>query len=245
MRRSDGHLMVVDDDREIRDLLSRFLSGHGYRVTTAADSTEMRRALADRTFDLVILDLMLPGEDGLSICRSLRSTSDIPIIMLTVIGDETDRITGFESGADDYIAKPFSPQELLVRIRAVLRRTASAPFSAGVRHDYVAHFDNWKLDRRKRKLTSLDGTLVDLSSTEFDLLTVFAEHPQRTLSRDQLLDLSCGRKEVAFDRSIDMQVSRIRQKIEEDPKHPTLIQTVRGGGYYFSAEVSYSETSAA
>ncbi len=242
----EAHLLVVDDDREIRVLLKRFLGRQGFRVSTAADGDEMQRMMADWKIDLVILDLMLPGRDGLTICRELRRTSLVPVVMLTVMGEEHDRIKGFSGGADDYIAKPFNPHELLARIRAVLRRTRMVPPSAkaaGGRR--VLLFDNWRLDVGMRRLTSSDGTLVDLSTAEFDLLLAFAEHPQRVLSRDQLLDLARGKVEIPFDRKIDMQVSRLRHKIEENPKQPTLIQTVRGGGYIFTATVRHDEKPAA
>ncbi len=242
----EAHLLVVDDDREIRVLLKRFLGRQGFRVSTAADGDEMQRMMADWKIDLVILDLMLPGRDGLTICRELRRSSLVPVVMLTVMGEENDRIRGFSGGADDYIAKPFNPHELLARIRAVLRRTRMVPPSskaAGGRR--VLLFDNWRLDVGMRRLTSSDGTLVDLSTAEFDLLLAFVEHPQRVLSRDQLLDLARGKVEMPFDRKIDMQVSRLRHKIEENPRQPTLIRTVRGGGYIFTAAVRHDEKPAA
>jgi len=232
-----AHVLVVDDDREIRDLLARYLGRHGYRVTGARDGMEMRRALANWSIDLVILDLMLPGEDGLSLCRGLRTRSQIPVIMLTAIGEEADRIVGLEMGADDYLPKPFNPRELIARMKAVLRRTgpgaASTP-AAG----RVLCFSGWKLDRGLRRLRSPDGLDVDLSTGEFDLLVAMAEHPQQVLTRDQLLDLAHGRAEAPFDRSIDMQISRLRRKIEPDPKQAQLIKTVRGGGYVFAATVT-------
>ena len=242
---NSGHLLVVDDDREIRVLLKQFLSRHGFRISTAADGDEMNRVLGDWHIDLIILDLMLPGKDGLSICRELRKTSKIPVVMLTVMGEEDDRIKGFGGGADDYIAKPFNPHELLARIKAVLRRTNMAPPAAQKAYDRVLCFDGWRLDIGERRLTSKNGTMVDLSTAEFDLLTAFAERPQQILSRDQLLDLARGMVEIPFDRKIDMQVSRLRHKIEEDPKHPKLIQTVRGGGYVFTAKVTLNEKPAA
>jgi two-component system OmpR family response regulator len=238
---SSGHILVVDDDREIRDLLSRFLSKHGYRVTGAGDGKEMRRALADWNIDLIVLDLMLPGEDGLSLCRDLRVRSQIPIIMLTMKGEETDRILGLEMGADDYLPKPFNPRELIARIKAVRRRsTGAAPASMGNAGELL-RFADWRLDRGLRRLESPAGLVVDLSTGEFDLLVAFAEHPQKVLTRDQLLDLTHGRAEAPFDRSIDMQVSRLRRKIEANPMEPELIKTVRGGGYVFAAEVSRDE----
>ena len=235
-----AHILVVDDDREIRDLLSRFLARHGYRVSTAPDGKAMHKALANAAIDLVILDVMLPDEDGLSLCRGLRASSSVPIVMLTAVGEDVDRIVGLEMGADDYVPKPFNPRELLARIRAVLRRTgASAGGLSGSRQAEasVLGFSGWRLDLDRRELTSADGTLVPLSGGEFGLLAALALHPQRVLSRDQLLDLARGRGANAFDRSIDVQISRLRRKIEEDPRSPALIKTVRGGGYMFAAEV--------
>ncbi len=231
------HLLIVDDDRHIRDLLTRFLRKHGYRVTTARDGREMRQALSDWGIDLVILDLMLPGEDGLTLCRRLRAESAIPIVMLTAMGEETERIVGIEMGADDYLPKPFNPRELLARIRAVLRRTRELPTRAGAPREAMLRFAGWTLDTTRRRLESPNGVVVELSGGEYDLLVAFAEHPQRVLSRDQLLDLSRGRAAVPFDRSVDVQVGRLRRKIEEDPKKPELIKTVRGGGYVFTPAV--------
>lgn len=235
-----AHILVVDDDREIRDLLSRFLARHGYRVTTASDGRAMQKVLADASIDLVILDVMLPGEDGLSLCRGLRAFSSVPIVMLTAVGEDVDRIVGLEMGADDYVPKPFNPRELLARIRAVLRRAGGAGGGlSGSRRAEAAvlTFRSWRLDLDRRELTAPDGTLVPLSGGEFGLLAALALHPQRVLSRDQLLDLARGRGANAFDRSIDVQISRLRRKIEEDPRAPALIKTVRGGGYMFAAEV--------
>jgi len=231
------HILVVDDDREIRDLLSRFLVKHGLRVISAKDGPEMLKALGERGIDLVVLDLMLPGEDGLSLCRRLRAQSDMPVIMLTAMGEDTDRIVGLEMGADDYLAKPFNPRELLARIKAVLRRSqnlAPPPPAA----DEMMRFDGWALDIGARRLLSPDGEDVTLSTGEYELLYAFVTHPRRVLSRDQLLDLARGRSAVPFDRSVDIQVMRLRRKIELDPKEPRIIKTVRGGGYVFAAEVS-------
>ncbi|VAW17362.1 Two-component transcriptional response regulator, LuxR family [hydrothermal vent metagenome] len=233
-----GHVLVVDDDREIRDLLGRFLKKHGYRVTAVGDGKQMRRALADWRIDLVVLDLMLPGEGGLALCRDLRAKSGVPIIMLTMMGEETDRIVGLEMGADDYLPKPFSPRELLARMRAVLRRAQGAPAEAAFGGPATLRFSGWTLDIGHRRVESPHGLFVDLSAGEFDLLVALAEHPQRVLSRDQLLDLTHGRTEALFDRSIDMQISRLRRKIETDPTQPELIKTVRGDGYIFTAAVT-------
>lgn len=237
-----AHVLVVDDDREIRDLLGRFLTKHGYRITAVGDGKEMRRALADWQIDLVVLDLMLPGEDGLSLCRDLRAKSQIPVIMLTMMGEETDRIIGLEMGADDYLPKPFNPRELLARMKAVLRRAQCAPATPATPGKRILGFAGWVLDLGLRRLESPQGLIVDLTAGEFDLLVTFAEHPQRVLNRDQLLDLTHGRAEAPFDRSVDMQVSRLRHKIEANPREPELIKTVRGGGYVFTAVVTRDET---
>lgn len=239
---TEAHVLVVDDDREIRDLLGRFLTKHGYRVTTARDGGEMRQALADWRIDLVVLDLMLPREDGLSLCRGLRSESQIPVIMLTMLGEDTDRIVGLEMGADDYLPKPFNPRELLARMKAVLRRAHAATVAQAIDRRAALRFAGWRLDPALRRLESPNGLVVDLTGGEFDLLVAFVEHPQRVLSRDQLLDFTHGRAEAPFDRSVDMQVSRLRYKIERDPKEPDLIKTVRGGGYIFTANVTRDET---
>jgi two-component system OmpR family response regulator len=231
------HILIVDDDREIRDLLARFLDKHGLRVTTAAEGREMQRVLDGNRIDLIVLDLMLPGEDGLTLCRNLRAKSRIPIIMLTAMGEETDRIVGLEMGADDYLAKPFNPRELLARIKAVLRRVAQAPAPVPVEGGAVLEFAGWTLDRDRRELQRPDGILVPLTSGEYELLAVFATHPGRVLSRDQLLDLARGREAQPFDRSIDVQVSRLRRKIEAEPQAPRLIKTVRNGGYTFTPHV--------
>lgn len=236
------HVLVVDDDLEIRDLLGRFLTKHGYRITAVRGGKEMLRALGDWDIDLVILDLMLPGEDGLSLCRDLRAKSQIPVIMLTILGEETDRIIGLEMGADDYLPKPFNPRELLARMKAVLRRAQFSPAKPVTDGRKILGFAGWKLDLGLRRLKSPKGLIVDLSAGEFDLLVAFAERPQRVLSRDQLLDLTHGRAEAPFDRSIDMQVSRLRGRLENNPKEPELIKTVRGGGYVFTADVTYNET---
>ncbi len=234
------HILIVDDDREIRELLARFLDTHGLRVSTAADGREMKRALSDWKIDLVVLDLMLPGEDGLTLCRNLRAKSSLPVIMLTAMGEETDRIIGLEMGADDYLAKPFNPRELLARIKAVLRRSdglSGLPGDGATQTETARHFAGWVLDVGKRELKSADGVLVSLSGGEFSLLQAFVERPGRVLSRDQLLDLTSGREAQPFDRSIDVQISRLRRKIEEDPAKPSLIKTVRSGGYMFTATI--------
>ena len=233
----EKRILIVDDDREIRDLLAQFLVRHEYQVDTAANGNELMKKLDAGRYDIIVLDLMMPGEDGLSLCRKLRVTSNIPIIMLTAMGEDTDRIVGLEMGADDYIAKPFNPRELLARIKAVLRRFESAPQAGHIdKHQHLT-FEGWQLDLEKRELRSSDNVLMPLTSGEYDLLVAFVEHPQRVLNRDQLLDLTRGRTGGPFDRSIDVQLSRLRRKIEPDAKTPILIKTVRSGGYIFTPKV--------
>ncbi len=235
---NDGpHILIVDDHREMRELVSRALVKDGFRVSSAGDGKAMRKALADARIDLVLLDLMLPGEDGLSLCRALRAESDIPIIMVTAKGDEVDRVVGLELGADDYVPKPFGSRELIARIRAVLRRNRTRAPPAAQDRPKRYKFDRWTFDADRRELLADDVLATPLSTGEFDLLLVLVEHPQRTLSRDQLLDLARGRAANAFDRSMDTQVSRLRKKIERDPSDPQIIKTVWGGGYIFAPAV--------
>lgn len=236
MKRSP-HLIIVEDDRDISKLVAKFLTENGYRVSTASDARAMDRILASNQIDLIVLDIMLPGEDGLSICRRLNVTSRIPIIMLTARGAETDRIIGLELGADDYLAKPFSARELLARVRSVLRRASELPAAFTEDTPSLLIFEGWRLDLGLRRLYSPDSVRIRLTSGEFDLLVAFCQHPLQTLTRDQLLDLTRGRIPSALDRSIDIQVSRLRRKIEIDPKDPKFIQTVRSGGYMFSTQV--------
>ncbi|CAO3414073.1 response regulator [Azospirillum doebereinerae] len=232
------HILVVDDNKEIRDLLGRFLRLHDFKVTTARDGYEMRECLRNGPVDLVVLDLMLPGDDGLKLCRELRSASAVPIIMLTAMGEETDRIVGLEMGADDYVAKPFNPRELLARIKAVLRRTTvpGDPFDPPNSGGRILRFADWRLDLVRRELRSPDGALVELTTGEYDLLLAFVENPQRVLTRDHLLDITRSRAASAFDRTIDVQVSRLRRKVETDAEQ-SMIKTVRGAGYVFVAPV--------
>jgi len=232
-----AHILVVDDDREIRDLVAKFLKHHGLRVSTAQDGREMKRALEDWSIDLVVLDVMMPGEDGLTLCRNLRASSQLPVIMLTAMGEETDRIIGLEMGADDYLAKPFNPRELLARIKAVLRRTGGQEPPASIEGAEAFCFNGWEFRPEQRELLNDEGVLVSLSRGEFELLDTFVRHANRVLNRDQLLDMARGREAVPFDRAIDVQVSRLRKKLKDDPKQPALIKTVRGGGYMFSAKV--------
>lgn len=235
------HILIVDDDREIRDLLARFLARHDMRVDTAQDGKEMDRKLGTGRFDLIVLDLMMPGEGGLAICRRLRAEGDVPIVMLTALGEEGERIVGLEVGADDYLPKPFNPRELLARIRAVLRRTGSErPKTASGHRVRRLCFEGWQVDLSARELCDPEGALVPLTSGEFDLLEAFVERPQQVLSRDQLADLTSGRSLGPFDRSIDVALSRLRRKLGEDPKTPRMIKTVRHGGYYFACDVTAS-----
>ena len=234
------HILVVDDHREIRDLLGRYLTKHGYRVTLAEGGPAMRRALKTGAIDLVVLDLMMPGEDGLTLCRELRAAGEMPVIMLTAMAEETDRVVGLELGADDYVTKPFNPRELLARIKAVLRRTSALPPAREEVASKTVRFDRWTLNVDARELIGADGVAVPLSTAEFQLLSAFLNRPRLVLSRDQLLDLTRGRAANVFDRSIDNQVSRLRRKIEADSKNPTLIKTVWGGGYVFAADVDRS-----
>lgn len=233
---TQAHILIVDDDREIRDLLAKFLKKHQFRVTTAKDGREMKRALDDWAIDLVVLDVMMPGEDGLTLCRNLRADSAMPVIMLTAMGEETDRIIGLEMGADDYMAKPFNPRELLARIKAVLRRLEGhKAMGAAAEHDQFT-FNGWTFKPIQRELLDPEGVLVALSRGEFELLDCFVRHPNRVLNRDQLLDMARGREAIPFDRAIDVQVSRLRKKLQDDPKVPSLIKTIRGGGYMFCTD---------
>lgn len=228
-----ARILVVDDDPGIRDVLGDYLARHGYEVRAAADGAEMDRALAERPADLVVLDLMMPGEDGLSICRRLAEAGP-PVIMLSAMGEETDRIVGLELGADDYLSKPCNPRELLARVRAVLRRRREP--AGDPPRGQALRFRGWRLDLVRRELTSPAGALIPLSSGEFNLLRALAERPGRILSRDQLLDLARGPAAETFDRAIDVQVSRLRKKLD-DGAGADVIETVRGEGYRFAAEV--------
>jgi two-component system OmpR family response regulator len=230
---SEAHILVVDDDGQVRQLIGRFLRDSGYRVSGARDGREMRETLASTAIDLIILDLMLPGVSGLDLCRELRATSSVPIIMLTAKGEDTDRIVGLELGADDYLPKPFNPRELLARVRAILRRAAAKPDPDRPIGGRLISFAGYTLDTQRREVTSPEGVVIDLSGGEYDLLLAFLEHPNRVLSRDQLLELARNRSADPFDRSIDVQVSRLRRKLEADDKAPALIKTVRGAGYIF------------
>ncbi|MCD8515665.1 MAG: response regulator [Burkholderiaceae bacterium] len=240
MSETQEHLLVVDDDREIRRLLDEYLTQSGYRVTGVGDGRSMRRALDEHRIDLVVLDLMLPGEDGLSLCRSLRAQSNIPVLMLTARGSQIDRIVGLEMGADDYLAKPFNPRELLARVKSILRRAKSLPHQQVAADVSSYRFGQWSLDVATRNITAADGLVVPLSGAEFRLLSIFLEHPQVVLSRDQLLELVSGRETIPFDRSIDVLIGRLRKRLNDDGKEPTLIKTVRGAGYVLATRVESS-----
>ncbi|WP_434131454.1 response regulator [Methylocaldum sp. GT1BB] len=231
------HILVVDDDREIRVLVGDYLKQHGYRVSLAADGRQMREILESSGIDLIVLDLMLPGQDGLSLCRDLRARSDLPVLMLTARGEPIDRVLGLEMGADDYLAKPFEPRELLARIRNILRRARSLPNRGVSDSAHRWRFAGWTLDGQTRQLTSPQGVVVALSGAEYRLLEVFLTHPNRVLTRDQLMELIRGREADPFDRSIDLRVSRLRQKLGDNARAPNLIKTQRNEGYVLAAVV--------
>jgi DNA-binding response OmpR family regulator len=236
---NDGlHILVVDDQREICEVVQDYLSNEGYRVSTAYDGAVMRRIMAQSAVDLVILDLMLPGEDGLALARALREESGVGIIILTGRGDTVDRIIGLEMGADDYLPKPFHLRELLARVKSVLRRVSSRTAdSTAVPNRSKARFAGWNLDLTSRELRSPSGREVRLTTGEFDLLAAFVNNANQVLSRDRLLDLARNREAGPFDRTIDVQVGRLRRKLESDPQKPTMIKTVRGTGYIFTPAI--------
>jgi len=233
----DPHILLVDDERDIREPLAAYLTRNGVRVTKAENAAAARQMLSAYAIDLVLLDIMMPGEDGLSLAGFIRATTPIPIILLTAKAEEMDRVVGLEIGADDYVTKPFSPRELLARIKAVLRRVGEngRPVRAPDTESYG--FGSWILKSGERELVGEDGVAIPLSTGEYNLLHAFVTHPRRVLSRDQLLDLSQGRELAAFERSIDNHISRLRKKIEANPSEPKLIKTVWGGGYTLAAEV--------
>ncbi len=236
------HILVVDDHRDIRESLARYLVKNGLRATSADSAAQARKALTSSAIDLVVLDVMMPGEDGLSLCRYLVENDGPPVILLTAMAEDTDRVVGLEIGADDYVTKPFNPRELLARIRAVLRRTSLVPKDRDPITSDRLTFEGWTLDLARQHLIGADGVVTPLSTGEFQLLVAFLKRPKVVLSRDQLLDLTSGRTPAMFDRSIDNQVSRLRRKIEADAKQPELIKTVWGGGYKFTADVVDPDT---
>lgn len=231
------HILIVDDDRDIRELLSEYLQKQGYRVSVASEGRSMRAALTRSAPDLIVLDLMLPGDDGLTLCREVRAQSDIPIIMLTARGEEVDRIVGLEMGADDYLSKPFSPRELVARIKSILRRSRALPSNLKPEQVRAFKFAGWMLDVATRNLVSPAGVSIALSGTDYKLLRIFLDHPNRVLNRDQLIDMTQSRDAGPFDRSIDLQVSRLRRRLDDNPKEPSIIKTARGEGYVLAAEV--------
>jgi two-component system OmpR family response regulator len=233
------HVVVVDDHSDIRDLVRQYLEQQGYKVSVAQGGSTLRQILERQSVDLIILDIMMPGEDGISLCRQVRGSGDIPIIFLTAMAEDTDRIVGLELGADDYLVKPFNPRELLARIRAVLRRATSPTTSQMVPDRRIVRVGHWRVNMGRQEISGDDGVGIPLSTAEFRLLKVFIERPGLILSREQLLDLTVGRTADIFDRSIDNQVSRLRKKIEENPKNPSIIKTHWGGGYSLRAEVAY------
>ncbi|QSR17078.1 response regulator [Novosphingobium sp. KA1] len=230
-----ARLLLVDDEAALREPLAEYLSRQGFAVRQAQSAAEARNLLRDEKPDLVLLDIMMPGEDGLSLCRHLVEAQDVPVIFLTARGEATDRIVGLEIGADDYVVKPFEPRELVARIRSVLRRAAR--IAAPATENEIFAFETWQLDPLKRRLTDAEGASVAISSVEFRLLMAFLEHPRQVLNRDRLLDMVQGREAHLFDRAVDNQVSRLRRKIEVDSRNPQLIQTVWGGGYMLAADV--------
>jgi len=231
-------ILIVDDDREISGLLAEYLEKNGYRAVTAGDGKAMQKALQDHRIDLIVLDLNLPGEDGLTLCRNLRSHSAIPVIMLTARGEPVDRILGLEMGADDYVPKPCEPRELFARIRSVLRRTQALPPNMQAGETQQIKFAGWTMDVTARHLINPSGVVVALSGAEYRLLKIFLDHANRVLSRDHLLNLTQGRDADPFDRSIDLQISRLRQKLGDDARSPQIIKTVRNEGYVLATQVA-------
>jgi len=239
-RREDyGRILLVDDDAQLRLLVARFLERYGFLVTSVEDGTNTREALERGSFDLVILDVMLPGVTGIEICRELRATSNLPIIMLTARSDEITRVAGLEGGADDYVTKPFNPREFLARVRSLLRRARLTNRTTNATQPNRATFGRWSLDLLRRELISPEGALIDLSTGEYDLLVVFVEHAHKVLSRDALMELAKARMPDPFDRTIDVQISRLRKKLELNAERDQFIKTVRGTGYMFAVPVTF------
>jgi two-component system OmpR family response regulator len=235
-------VLIVDDDEDIQSLLEEYLRKNGFDAQAVADGKSMWAALAIRPVSMVVLDLMLPGEDGLSLCRQLRSKSQVPVLMLTARGEAVDRIVGLESGADDYLPKPFDPRELLARIRSILRRAKSLPADTEVDIPEAFEFSGWKLDTQARNLYAPDGVVVPLSGAEYRLLLIFLQNSNVVLSRDQLSNFTFGRDADPLDRTIDMQVSRLRERLREQAREPEIIKTVRGKGYVMAARVEEKQT---
>ncbi|MDR2881676.1 MAG: response regulator [Azoarcus sp.] len=247
---SQDHILIVDDDRDIRTLLAGYLEKQGLRCITACDGREMRTALENHRIDLIVLDIMMPGEDGLTLCRNLRASDSpnagTPVLMLTARSEDMDRIIGLEMGADDYLPKPFVPRELYARVRAILRRARALPpnmAATPATQGRELHFTHWRLDTVARHLIDQDGTIVALSGAEFRILSIFLAHPQKVLSRDQLMELTQGREADVFDRSIDLLISRVRQRLNDNAREPAIIKTVRNEGYVLACEVTQAEPS--
>jgi two-component system OmpR family response regulator len=236
---SQSHILIVDDEQEIREPLASYLNKHGFRTSTAADGKEMDKILATAHIELIVLDIMMPGEDGLSICKRVQEKLQIPVVLLTALTEDTDRIVGLELGADDYLTKPFNPRELLARIKSVIRRSQMLPRSQQQQRTGLVSFDRWQMNLSQKEVVGPDGVAIRLSSGEHLLLVSLIEHAGVTLNRDQLLDMTKGREAQLFDRSIDNQISRLRQKLEIDPKNSKIIQTQWGGGYVFSADLQW------
>ena len=235
-------ILIVDDDPEIRRLLVDYLARNGFEAFAARDGREMWLALDHHAIDLVVLDLMLPDTDGLTLCRDLRAKSSLPVLMLTARGEETDRIIGIEMGADDYLVKPFNPRELLARIKSILRRTRALPPNLRPEPARYMRFSGWTLDTASRLLTAPDGVATPLSGGEYRLLRILLDHPNRVLNRDQLTELIHGREAEAYDRAIDVQISRLRQRLRDDSREPELIKTVRGEGYVLATTIATSSS---
>ncbi|MBL4660628.1 MAG: response regulator [Alcanivoracaceae bacterium] len=238
MANNQAHILIVDDEKDIREPLAIYISKHGFRTSTAYDGKEMDKVLATANIELIILDIMMPGEDGFSICKRIQEKYHIPIILLTALSEDTDRIVGLELGADDYVTKPFNPRELLARIKSVIRRSQMLP---PIKHQKkgLVKFGTWRMDLSQKEILNPDNVAIRLSSGEHMLLISLIEYAGITLNRDQLLDLTKGREAQLFDRSIDNQISRLRQKLEIDPKNPRIIQTKWGGGYVFCADLEW------
>ncbi|MFM2057718.1 MAG: hypothetical protein RLY71_2103 [Pseudomonadota bacterium] len=237
MEMPKDRLLIVDDDAEIRQLLADYLARHGFETVVARNGREMGQALQQHAIDLIVLDLMLPDADGLTLCRDLRARSNLPVLMLTACGEETERILGIEMGADDYLVKPFSPRELLARIKGILRRTRALPPNLQPDLQRCLRFAGWRLDTATRVLMGDDGVAVPLSGAEYRLLRILLDHPNRVLQREQLVELIHGRSAEPYDRAIDVQISRLRQRLRDDGREPRLIKTVRGEGYVLAASV--------
>jgi two-component system OmpR family response regulator len=236
MTEQSAHIVVVDDDDDIRSSLAKYLRKHGFRVTVAANGEELNQVLSTANADLLVLDIMLPGDDGLTICRRVLETRQLPIIFLTALAEDIDRILGLELGADDYVTKPFNPRELLARIKSVLRRSQMLPNKPRIPKG-VVKFDRWQFDISRKEIMGSDNVAIRLSSGEHLVLVSLIEHAGSTLTRDQLLNLTKGREAQLFDRSIDNVISRLRRKLEIDPKKPLIIQTQWGNGYAFVADL--------